>query len=263
MRCRAARAVQTSREDSGAWMRISETVEQQLPYLRRYARAVTGAAAQGDLAVETMLENLIANMPPEVSRISLFEALDKTLAAPKSWSTASLPVSPVGRRALLLTVMEGLSPSDAARVLGISDTELAQILDTAGNELSAPQAARIFIIEDEPLIVASLSQIVTSLGHTVAGIASTRQQAVDAALTASPDLILADIQLADGSQGTDAVAEIRSKINASAIFITAFPERLLTGRDGEPTFLVPKPFKPAQIRALIGQALFIRSLNVV
>lgn len=243
-------------------MKVSETVEQQLPFLRRYARAVTGAAAQGDLAVETMLERLITRMPPEVTRVALFEALDKTLATPKDWSTASIPVSPTGRRALLLTVMEGFSPPDAARVLGVNDTEFAQILQAAGNDLSSPLPARVFIIEDEPLIVANLSEIVTSLGHSVAGIASTRSEAVEAAVAATPDLILADIQLADGSQGTDAVAEIRNIINAPAIFITAFPERLLTGRDGEPTYLVPKPFKPAQVKTLIGQALFIRSLKI-
>lgn len=243
-------------------MRISETVEQQLPYLRRYARAVTGAATQGDLAVETMLELLIEGMPDSVTRVSLFKALDQALCAPKSWSAASVPVSPAERRALLLTSMEGFNAADAAVILGISAAEVEDLLDKSGNDLSAPQSARIFIIEDEPLIVASLSQIVTSLGHHVAGIASTRKQAVQAALDANPDLILADIQLADGTQGTDAVVEIRSKIKVPAIFITAFPERLLTGRDGEPTFLVPKPFKPAQVKTLIGQALFIRSLKI-
>lgn len=243
-------------------MRISETVEQQLPYLRRYARAVTGAATQGDLAVETMLELLIEGMPDSVTRVSLFKALDQALCAPKSWSAASVPVSPAGRRALLLTSMEGFNAADAAVILGISAAEVEDLLDKSGNDLSAPQSARIFIIEDEPLIVASLSQIVTSLGHHVAGIVSTRKQAVQAALDANPDLILADIQLADGTQGTDAVVEIRSKIKVPAIFITAFPERLLTGRDGEPTFLVPKPFKPAQVKTLIGQALFIRSLKI-
>lgn len=251
-----------STRNSGGAMRISETVEQQLPYLRRYARAVTGVAMQGDLAVETMLEMLLAGLPETVTRVSLFRALDQTLNNPKAWSSASIPASPAGRRALLLTVMEGFNPDDAARILGVSEPAFTELIKDSGNELSAAQSARVFIIEDEPLIVASLSQIITSLGHTVAGIASTHRQAVAAILEADPDLILADIQLADGSQGTEAVAEIRKHIKAPAIFITAFPERLLTGRDGEPTFLVPKPFRPTQVKTLIGQALFIRSLKI-
>ena len=40
------------------------------------------------------------------------------------------------------------------------------------------------------------------------------------------------------------------------IFITAFPERLLTGERPEPTFLVTKPFNPDMVKALISQALF-------
>ena len=40
------------------------------------------------------------------------------------------------------------------------------------------------------------------------------------------------------------------------IFITAFPERLLTGERPEPTFLITKPFQPETVKAAIGQALF-------
>lgn len=242
-------------------MSVSDTVEQQLPYLRRYGRAVTGSAELGDLAVETTLEALLADVPAEVTRVSLFRALDETLGRPKGWSSRPFPASPPARRALLLTAMEGFSPVDAGRVLAISEIELARMLENADTSLALPQPARVFIIEDEPLIVASLSQIVISLGHTVVGSASTLSEAVPAALAAAPDLLLADIQLADGSQGTEAVEQIRSRFDAPAIFITAFPERLLAGRAGEPTFLVPKPFKPAHVKAVIGQALFVRTLK--
>jgi hypothetical protein len=40
------------------------------------------------------------------------------------------------------------------------------------------------------------------------------------------------------------------------IFITAYPERLLTGERPEPTFLVTKPFRPEVVKAIISQALF-------
>lgn len=242
-------------------MSVSDTVEQQLPYLRRYGRAVTGSADLGDLAVETTLETLLAEVPEDVTRVSLFKALDETLGRPKSWSRRAFPVSPPARRALLLTAMEGLNRADAGRVLDLSEIEVARLLDTADPSLALPQAAKVFIIEDEPLIVASLSQIVTSLGHVVVGTAATLAQAVPAAVKLNPDLVLADIQLADGSQGTDAVEQIRQQIGAPAVFVTAFPERLLAGRAGEPTFLVPKPFRPAQVKAVIGQALFVSSLK--
>lgn len=234
----------------GPDLKASDTIQHQLPYLRRYARAVTGAAAQGDLAVEQMLETLLADLTGQITRVTLFRALDIALAGRSRGS-------PPARRALLLTAMEGFTQADGAAILGVPETELASLLALAESDLADAPASRICIIEDEPLIGASLSQIATSLGHTVTGVLSTHTGAVAHALSEKPDLILADIQLADGSQGTEAVAEIRRTLAVPAIFITAFPERLLSGRSGEPTFLIPKPFKPSLVKAVITQALFL------
>jgi len=68
--------------------------------------------------------------------------------------------------------------------------------------------------------------------------------------------VLADIQLADGSSGLDAVNEILGSFDVPVIFITAYPERLLTGSRPEPTFLVNKPFRTETVQAVISQALF-------
>lgn len=241
--------VQTAiRVGRGRDLTASETIEHQLPYLRRYARAATGAAAQGDLAVERMLHALLAEPAEPVSRVSLFRALDAVLSA-------NAAASPAARRALLLTAMERFSLAETAAILALSEPGLASLLASLENELAEAPSSRVCIIEDEPLIGASLSQIVESLGHTVTCVLATRAQAVRHALAENPDLILADIELADGSQGTDAVAEIRKTLPVTAIFITAFPERLLTGRSGEPTFLIPKPFKPSHVKAVVTQAL--------
>ena len=224
-------------------------MEHQLPFLRRYARAVTGHAAQGDRAVEHMLETLLDAAPAQVTRVSLFAALDKALVPGRETGNAR------ARRALLLTAMEGFSLPDAAAVLGASPQDISGLIEAAERSHAAAGSCRVCIIEDEPLIGASLSQIVQSLGHTVTGVIASAKEAVRHALAEKPNLLIADIHLADGSQGTDAVAEIRRTLPIPAIFITAFPERLLTGRPGEPTFLVPKPFKPAHVRAVITQAV--------
>lgn len=248
-------------------MKVSEAIEQQLPYLRRYGRAVLGSAALGDRAVEAMLESLLANLPGTLSKTSMFKLLDETLASrgngAQSRDKSIMAVSPQPRRALLLTSMEDFSRSDAAIVLGVTEAELEDLLDTAERELADMLKGRIFIIEDEPLIAASLSKLVTSMGHSIAGIAVTRDQAVTEVLQTRPDLVLADIQLADGSQGTDAIREIWETFPVPVIFITAFPERVLTGAPGEPAFLIPKPFRPAHVKAVVTQALFVRSLRQV
>jgi DNA-binding LytR/AlgR family response regulator len=71
-----------------------------------------------------------------------------------------------------------------------------------------------------------------------------------------PNLVLADIQLADGSSGIDAVNDMVAEFEAAVVFITAFPERLLTGDKPEPAFLITKPFDANVVKAITSQALF-------
>ena len=77
-----------------------------------------------------------------------------------------------------------------------------------------------------------------------------------------PGLVLADIQLADDSSGIDAVKDILAEFSVPVIFITAFPERLLTGTRPEPTFLITKPFQRSTVKAAIAQALFFDAATV-
>ena len=141
-------------------------------------------------------------------------------------------------------------------MLGVSESEFGQLLSEASTEISRQVATEIMIIEDEPLIAMDIEQMVESLGHTVVSIARTHKEAVNLFNQTSPRMILADIQLADGSSGIDAVNDILNTHSVPVIFITAFPERLLTGERPEPTFLVTKPFNPEMVKALISQALF-------
>jgi CheY-like chemotaxis protein len=107
-----------------------------------------------------------------------------------------------------------------------------------------------------------LEGIVRDLGHDVTGIAVTRDEAVAEAKARAPGLVLADIQLADDSSGIDAVQDILSEIDVPVIFITAFPERLLTGERPEPAFLITKPFQHATVKTAIAQALFFNRATV-
>ena len=141
-------------------------------------------------------------------------------------------------------------------MLGTNEEHVNRLLERASEEISRQVATDIMIIEDEPLIAIDIEQMVESLGHRVTGIARTRDEAVALFKATRPSMVLADIQLADGSSGIDAVNEILQNTAIPVIFITAFPERLLTGERPEPTFLVTKPFNPDMVKALISQALF-------
>ena len=168
-------------------------------------------------------------------------------------------MTPEGRQVLLLTTLEGFPPREAAMITGHSEAEIGALVREAVAEIDRQTATTVLIIEDEPLISLDLSEIVESLGHRVTTVARTADQAVEAARAAPPGLVLADIQLADGSSGLDAVRDILGHFEVPVIFVTSFPERLLTGQRPEPTFLITKPYDPNAVKAAISQALFFRT----
>ena len=245
-----------------------------LPYVRRYARALTGDQTTGDHYVRVALEALAAgertleaNLTPRVALYHVFHAIwcssGAQLEGPAEdyegadeASRRLMRIAPRSRQAFLLTALEGFTPSEASQILGADFAEVERLIAEAQAEIDAELATEVLIIEDEPVIAADIEALVTELGHTVVDIAATRTEALDAVARKSPGLVLADIQLADGSSGIDAVKDILARFNVPVIFTTAFPERLLTGERPEPTFLITKPFQPETVKAAIGQALF-------
>jgi CheY-like chemotaxis protein len=255
-------------------MTLASRIAPHLPYLRRFSRAVTGSQTSGDAYVAATLEALIADTSifpdtgnDRVSLYKLFSTLFSSSAVRVPEPTSGFAwekraarnlanLAPKARQAFLLIAVEGFGTDDAAQILGVTDPEFTALLDEASEEISRQVATDIMIIEDEPLIAMDIEQMVEGLGHRVVAIARTHKEAVALYNKTHPKMILADIQLADGSSGIDAVNDILTAHSVPVIFITAFPERLLTGERPEPTFLVTKPFNPEMVKALISQALF-------
>jgi CheY-like chemotaxis protein len=255
-------------------MSTAQLVVQHLPYLRRYARALTGSQMAGDAYVAATLETLVSE-PETIGsvgnvKVELFQVFTRI------WNSLSvngrseqiqrdLPaevrigqITPLPRQAFLLSCLEGFSEEEVSAILAVSTDQVRELVDEAGRELAADMATDILIIEDEPLIAMDLEALVEGLGHNVTGVARTRTEAVKLAATKRPGLILADIQLADGSSGLDAVNDLLKAFEVPVIFITAYPERFLTGERPEPAFLIAKPFQPANVSAVISQALFFQ-----
>lgn len=257
---------------------LGSQIAANLPFLRRYARALTGSQASGDAFVRTMLEAVLADEALKVSleggRVPLYHAFNKVWAnAAMEHAAADISASeheagaqarlgaitPPARQALLLTTLEDFTVPEAALILDRTPAEIETLLAKAIAEIDREQTTSVLIIEDEPLIAMQLEDLVAGLGHTICGTAATRTQAREAVAEARPGLVLADIQLADGSSGLDAVDDILAAGSMPVIFITAYPERLLTGDRPEPTYLVTKPFQETTVRAAISQALFFGS----
>jgi len=251
-------------------MSIAMTIAPHLPYLRRFARALTGSQASGDAYVAACLEAIIADqnlfdrtLEPRVALYRVLVGIWDTIDLNHRGDTPETPfernldaITPRARQAFLLTTVEEFSVPQAATILAVDEDEVRALIDSAGKEIANQVSTNVLIIEDEAMIAMDLEALVTGLGHQVSGLARTHKEAIAAARDRRPGLVLADIQLADGSSGLDAVNEMLDEIDVPVIFITAYPERLLTGERPEPAFLITKPFQTDTVKAVISQALF-------
>jgi CheY-like chemotaxis protein len=253
----------------------SASIAANLPYLRRFARALTGNQASGDAyavaTLEAIAEDAGAVDGPLEPRQALYQVFLKiwgSLAVnQRGGDGAGNPtmraadrtlegLTPLPRVVFLLRSLEGFGTDEIGEILERPTREIQELLDIAGREIAAQLRTNVLIIEDEPIIAMDLEAMVTDLGHSVLRIARTRQEAIAAIADQVPGLVLADIQLADGSSGLDAVNDILGIGDVPVVFITAYPERLLTGERPEPTFLITKPFRTDTVKAIISQALF-------
>lgn len=256
---------------------LATAIGRELPFLRRYSRALTGSQSAGDNYAAATLEAILADRSAFASEADVRLALFATFHA--IWQSSGMPVADAEadsraaraqvhlrgltantREALLLKTVEGFRPDQIARIMDIPVSEVDDLLRIALDEMSRSIQGKVMIIEDETIIAMDLKGIVQAMGHHVTGVARTHRQAITLSAKERPDLILADIQLADGSSGIEAVAEILGELGeVPVIFITAFPERLLTGEGQEPAFLISKPYGEEQVRSAVSQAMFFAS----
>lgn len=258
---------------------VSDQLGANIPYLRRFARAMTGSQESGDRFAAAALEAILADrsiVDESNVKASLFKVLFGI------WASAGAPteqgesgarakaqrrldsLTNNSREALLLHSIEGFSYAEVGDIIGVEQAEAEELISVARQEIADAATGSVMIIEDEAIIAMDIESIVAEMGHRVTGVARTRDEAKALAETDLPDLILADIQLADNSSGIDAVNDILGAHGLRpVIFITAFPERLLTGNKPEPAFLISKPYTVDQVVSAVSQAMFFSSTETL
>ena len=231
-----------------------------LPALRRYARALSGDQQRGDAWLRAWLEGRPDDLAATGvdAKAALFRSFNRHLSAAPGLASlredlAELPL--LERQLLLLTAIERLSPADAAVAVELPESEAQAALRRARAWLKQSASTDVLIIEDEPIIALDVAGLVESCGHRVSAVASSQAEAVKFARERRPGLILADVNLGEGGSGADAVREILESHDVPVIFVTAFPERLLTGERVEPAYVITKPFDPVSLAVTTFQAL--------
>ncbi len=114
----------------------------------------------------------------------------------------------------------------------------------------------ILIVEDEAISVLLLKDGLSAEGFEVCATAATGRDAIAAAETKRPDLIIMDVGLAGEMDGLEAAAAIRLKCRAPIIFITGYTseELLERARDVEPLAFLSKPVEMDELSGMIKEA---------
>jgi len=229
-----------------------------LPYVRRYARALSGSQKAGDsLVAESLKEMLSGGVAAEQPasgnpRHTLYAWVTRRFDRGRDDAPGNGAITLKQRQLLLLTHLEEVSVEDAAPIVALDFDQARDQLREAREHLRDAAATDVLIIEDEPIIAMDIEELVRNCGHHVIGVAATEAEAVAIATRSKPGLILADINL---GKGGDAVARILKRQQAPVIFVTAYPERLLTGETVEPAFVITKPFDPMTLAIATYQAV--------
>src|SRR5262245_55409562 len=155
-------------------MSIAESIAPHLPYLRRYARSLTGSQQSGDNYVAAVLEALIADsssfdksLSPRAAlyraftkvwnSIAVNQVSEEPVTAEKSLPERRLEsITPLPRQAFLLVSVEGFTTAEAAQILDCTPAHVTELLQMAGSEIAEQLSADVLIIEDEPLIAMDL-----------------------------------------------------------------------------------------------------------
>lgn len=254
----------------GARRAAGDILDAAMPFLRRFGRALTGHQLSGDTLAAKARRATQPNMD-ELSvldiRLQLFANLNAAWSAlrVRSFSQTAarrqlLDLTPGSRETLLLRAIEEFSFAQISQVLGVPLARVAELFETALQEMPYRTGSRVLMIEDDPMVAMDMSRCLGEMGCKVTGVARTASEAVSLAALDPPKLVLAAVSLADGSSGVDAVRRIGMLHPcASAVFVTPYPEDLLTGTTEEPVFIIAKPYLDDQVRSAVSQAFILSS----
>ncbi|MBY6142186.1 response regulator [Leisingera daeponensis] len=260
--------------------RVGRQIGTNLPFLRRFARFLTGSQAIGDRLVHAAREAILTgeveydrSINPKVALFRAFQEFRHTFIAlgeegeKQAGSFSKAPPSlwqPALNcwEVLLLRTIEGFSEKETGVILRADDKDVSNSVSIAHEEKEKGLTGRVLIIEDEPVLALDLSEIARSAGLSVVGVARNGAEARQLAAEFPADLVLSEVRLAGGASGIGAVNGLpQTHGRCPVVFLTAAPERLLTGERPEPAFVISKPYTEEQVWLAVRQARRISLLE--
>jgi CheY-like chemotaxis protein len=117
-------------------------------------------------------------------------------------------------------------------------------------------APRILVVEDEFLIRMTLSEVLSDEGFEVLE-AGSAQEALDVLNTKPPvSLLLTDVQLPGGTDGTALAREARAKLaSLPVVFMSGRPDTVPESNTVARNYFIAKPYRLSDICALVRRVV--------
>lgn len=118
--------------------------------------------------------------------------------------------------------------------------------------------SKILVVDDEAIITMQLEERLSAMGYTVAGMASSGEDAIEKARRLMPDLVLMDIVMPGKLNGIEAAKTITGELEIPVVFVTSYADDTIIekAKQVRPYGYIVKPFNELEIKAAIEVALF-------
>lgn len=126
------------------------------------------------------------------------------------------------------------------------------------------KAKKIMIVEDEGIVAMQIKSLLTDLGYAMLPVVARGEDALTAALAATPDLILMDIRLAGHMTGIEAAALIKKAMDVPVIYLTAHADEksIEQAKLTEPSGYLIKPLNSLALNSAVEMALYKHDADV-
>jgi PAS domain S-box-containing protein len=116
----------------------------------------------------------------------------------------------------------------------------------------------ILVVEDEQIVALELKDRLTRMGHSVVGIVTSGEEAIEESRRLRPDLIVMDIRLQGELDGIDAATAIRKELDTAIVYLTAYADEttLQRAKITQPYGYVLKPFHERELHVVIEVSLY-------